>query len=463
MAPAPALERLTASDLFLLWDDYGWSSDIGGIAILDGATLLDGDGRVRIEAIRKHLEPKLESVARFRQLLYRPRFGLGWRLWVDAASFDIADHVKVQPLGGAADEASLLDACAELAQRPMDHSRPLWELWLLPGLSSGRIGAYLKLHHAIADGTAAIAAFGSLLDFTPDMTPAAPAPWAPAPIPSTGDLLSDNIARRRRELGRAWSGLIHPARTWQRTRRVLPAWREVLADKPAPHTSINRPVGAGRRLALVRSRLDLAKDAAHERHAKVGDVVLAAVSGGLRELLDERGELSTGLVQRAMVTLSEHTEGADQAAGNKPGWMMVQLPLDEPDAARRLDTIAAETAAAKQQARPEAGTGPFRFVLGQRAWYWMFPRQKAVNIVVTNVPGPPVPLYFAGAELLEVFPMMPTMGNLTVVVAALSYAGQLNITVVGDRDACPDLERFAVGVRETFDQLARAAALEVAS
>lgn len=457
MAPAPPLERLTASDLFLLWDDYGWSSDIGGLAILDGANVLDGGGEVRIEAIRKHLEPKLHLVPRFRQLLYRPRFGLGWRLWVDAPTFDIAGHVKVLPVAAPGDEAQLLEACAELARRPMDHSRPLWELWLLPGLSRGRVGAYLKLHHAIADGTAAIAAFGALLDFSPDATATDAPEWKPEPMPSSADLLQDNLRRRGRELRRAWSGLVHPARTLQRTRQVLPAWKEVLTDKPAPHTSINRPVGKGRRLALVRSRLEPAKDTAHAHHAKVGDVVLAAVAGGLRELLMSRGELEPGLMQRAMVTLSEHQEGAAVAVGNKPGWMMVQLPLDEPDPARRLEVIATETAAAKERARPEAGTGIFRFVLGQRIWYWMFPRQRAVNIVVTNVPGPPMPFYFAGAELLEVFPMMPTMGNLTLVVAALSYAGQLNITAVGDRDACPDLERFAHGVRETLDALARPA------
>lgn len=448
------LERLTASDLFLLWDEYGWSSDIGGLAMLDGTMLLDPDGNVRIEAVRRHLEPKLNLVPRFRQLLYRPRLGLGWRLWVDAPSFDIADHVKVHPVAAPGDEAKLLEVCEKLAQRPLDHARPLWELWLLPGLDGRRVGAYLKLHHAIADGTAAIAAFGALLDFSADSTTAIASDSVPTPIPSTAELLRDNLQRRRRELGRAWSGIVHPARTLARARKVLPAWREVLMDKPAPHTSLNRPVGHERLLALVRGRLDAAMDVAHAHHAKVGDVVLAVVAGGLRELLMSRGELADGLVQRAMVTLSEHHGDAGHAEGNKPGWMMVPLPLDEPDAVRRLERIAAETAARKQQARPEAGTGIFRFVLGQRVWYWMFPRQKAVNVVVTNVPGPPVPVYFAGAQMLEVFPMMPTMGNLTLVVAALSYAGQLNITAIADRDGCPDVEVFARGVRISRDALA---------
>jgi diacylglycerol O-acyltransferase / wax synthase len=450
------LERLTASDLFLLlWDDYGWSTDIGGLAILDGTSLLDRDGRVRIDVVRRRLEPRLHLVARFRQLLYRPRLGLGWPLWVDAPSFDVADHVRVHAVAAPGDEAQLLDACQELARRRLDPARPLWELWLLPGLLGGRVGALLKLHHAFADGAAAVAAFGALLDLTADApTPVAP-PWAPAPIPTADELLRDNLHRRWHELGRGWSGLAHPGRTLRLARRALPAWREVLTERRTPRTSLNRPVGTDRRLAVIRGRLGLTKQIARAHHAKVNDVVLAAVAGGLRELLASRGEDIQGLAQRAMVTITEQREQSGQAQGNKPGWMMVPLPLGEPDPVHRLEVIAAETSARKNKARPEAGSGIFRFVAGQRAWYRLFPRQQSVNLVVTNVPGPAVPLYLAGARLLELFPMMPVMGNLTLVVAALSYAGQLNLTAVADRDGCPDVEVFAQGVRSTLDDLTR--------
>jgi diacylglycerol O-acyltransferase len=456
MAGTHLLERLTASDLFLLmWDDYGWSSDIGALAILDGTGLLDRDGRVRIEAVRRHLEPRLHLVPRFRQLLYRPRLGLGWPLWVDAPSFDLADHVRVHPVAAPGEQAQLLAACQDLARRRLDQARPLWELWLLPGLPRRRVGALLRLHHALADGGAAAAAFGALLDLTAEApTPAAPL-WVPAPVPTVGELLRDNLRRRGQELGRAMSGLAHPRRTIGRTRQVLPAWREVLTDEPAPPTSLNHPVGADRRLAIVPGRLDLTKQVAHAQHATVNDVMLAAVAGGLRQLLASRGENVDGLTQRAMVTISLHEELPGQAQGNKPGWMMVSLPLGEPDPVRRLELIAAETAARKHRARPQAGTGIFRFIAGQRVWYRRFARQRSVNLVVTNVPGPPVPLYLAGAQLLELFPMMPVMGNLTLVVAVMSYAGQLNLTATADRHSCPDVEVFADGVRSTLDNLAR--------
>jgi diacylglycerol O-acyltransferase len=456
MAGTPLLDRLTASDLFLLlWDDYGWSSDIGGLAICDGTSLLDPEGRVRIEAVRGQLEPRLHLVPRFRQLLYRPRLGLGWPLWVDAPAFDLADHVRVHAVAAPGDQAQLLRACQELVRRRLDPARPLWELWLLPGLPDRRMGALLRLHHAVADGAAALAVFGALLDPAPGTpTPATP-PWTPARIPDTRQLLADNLRRRRQELGCGWSGLTHPGKTLARTRAAWPAWREVLTERPAPRTSLNHPVGSGRRLALLRSRLDLIKQVAHARHATVNDVALAAVAGGLRQLLASRGVDVQQLEQRAMVTISLHHEQPGRARGNLPGWMMVPLPLGEPDPMRRLALIAAETAARKHKARPQAGSGIFRFAAGQRAWYRHFPRQRSVNLVVTNVAGPPVPLYLAGARLLELFPVMPVMGNLTLVVAVLSYAGQLNFAAAADQDSCPDLDVFTDGVRTALDDLAQ--------
>jgi len=461
MPQTRVLERLTASDLFLLlWDDYGWCTDIGGLAILDGSNLLDGDGEVRVEMVRRRLEPRVHMVPRLRQRLLRPGPGLGWPLWVDAPSFDIAEYVRVRPVAAPGDEAQLLRTCEDLARQRLDPAQRLWELWLLPGLPERRVGALLRMHHALADGAAAMAAFGALLDLVDDApSPVAPL-WTPSPMPARAELLHDNLRRRVSELGRGWSGAVHPRRTLREVRRTLPAWREVLTDKPAPRTTLNRPVGTDRRLVLVRSRLDVARQVAHAHEAKANDVVLAAVAGGLRDLLASRGDNAPGLVQRAMVTISEHQDLA-QARGNKPGWMMVPLPLGEPDALRRLQLIAAETATRKGKARPEAGTGIFRFVAGQRVWYRMFPRQRAVNLVVTNVPGPPVPLHLAGARILELFPLMPVMGNLTLVVGVLSYDGQLNVTAIADRSGCPDVEVFTRGVSRALDDMARSVSREL--
>jgi WS/DGAT/MGAT family acyltransferase len=400
-------------------------------------------------------------VPRFRQRLYRPRLGLGWPLWVDAKSFDLADHVRVHPLTPPGDQAQLLRACAQLARRRLDPSRPLWELWLLPGLPEQRVGLFLKLHHAFADGMAGVAAFGALLDLTADApTPVAP-PWTPTPVPAAGELLRDNLRRRFHGLGRALLGLAHPGGTLRRARRAMPAWREFFTEQRAPRTSLNRPIGADRRLATVGSPLEVAKRIAHAQHAKVNDVVLAAVTGGLRRLLASRGEPVDRLVLRTLVPVSLHQEQPGQASGNQDGWMVVPLPLGEPDPVRRLQLIAAETAERKHKARPQTGSGISASPLFQRAFLRRFAHQRLMNTSVTNVPGPPVPLYLAGARLLELFPMVSLMGNLTLAVAALSYDGQLNLTAVADQDTCPDVEVFAEGVRSALDELARSVLVPV--
>jgi diacylglycerol O-acyltransferase len=452
MAAPRRLERLTAQDLFMLWaGDFGWSQDIGVLAILDGTRLLDGDGRVRIDEVRRQLEPRLHLIPRFRQLLYRPRRGLGWPLWVDAPAFDLAEHLQVHPLAAPGDEAQLLAACAQLYQRRLDPSRPLWQAWLLPGLPDHQVGLLLRAHHTIADGVAGLATFGALLDLDADApTPVAP-PWTPTPIPTAAELFRDNLYRRRQQLGHGLSRLAHASRPQRASQGAV---REFFAER-APRTSLNRPIGPDRRLAVLRGRLDVAKQVAHAHHAKVNDVVLAAVAGGLRQLLAGRGEDVGGLVLRVMVPVSLHHEQPGQASGNQDALIMVPLRLGEPDPVRRLELIAAETAARKRQAHPQVTSGLFRFVAVQRATYRLTTHQRQVNLSVTNVPGPPVPLYLAGARLLELFPVAPILGNQTLTVGVLSYAGQLNLTAMADQDTCPDLEVFANGLRSALDELAR--------
>ncbi len=449
------MERLTAADLSMVWpEDFGWPQDIGALAVLDGSGLLDANGRLPIEDLRDRIDSRLHLLPRFRQLLHIPPTGLGWPLWVDAPCFDVADHVGVLPLGPSADEGQLLAACAELFERRLDRSRPLWRLWFLPGLPDGRIGVFMKLHHAIADGIAGVAAFGAFLDLDAEAPTSAAPPWTPAPIPSARELLDDNLRRRLQGLDRAVAKLAHPLDVARQVRLDWPAVREAFAEQRAPRTSLNRPIGRRRRLAIIRSDLELVKQIAHTHGGKVNDVLLAAVAGGLRELLRSRGEDVDAVVLRVFVPVSLHTEQPGQARGNLDGAMVVPLPVGEPDPVRRLRMIAAETAERKKKARPPGST-LFWCPAVQRAFLRRMTGQRFTNGYVADVPGPPVPLYLAGAPLLEVFPLVPIMGNMTLGVGALSYAGQFNITAVADQQACPDVAVFADGTRASLDTLAR--------
>ena len=161
------MDRLTAEDQLMLWPDEIWPHEIGALAILDGSSLLGLGGRFRIEAPQDVIAARLHLVPRFRQLLYAPRRGLGGPLWVDAPTFDLSDHVRVVPPPDLGDETALLLATEQLRRRRLDRSRPLWEMSFHPGLPENRVGMFVKMHHAIADGIAVAATLGALLDPAP--------------------------------------------------------------------------------------------------------------------------------------------------------------------------------------------------------------------------------------------------------------------------------------------------------
>jgi diacylglycerol O-acyltransferase len=448
-----SIERLDASDLMLVWPEaMGWPQDIGALAILDGGSMVDADGRFPIEAVREHIRRRLHLVPRFRQLLHWPRTGLGWPLWVDAPSFDIAEHVRVFPIAPPCDDTQLLRACELLRRRPLKRSRPLWEMWFLPGLPEGRVGFFMKLHHAIADGVAGVATLSAFVDTMAEPPATTVLAWTPTPMPSMWNLLADNVSRRLHGCGHALSALAAPIQTVRGLQQGWPALRELFAEGRAPQTSFNRRIGSHRRLAVIRSNLDLAKEIAHVHRATVNDVLLTAVAGGYRELLRSRGERINGLVLRAFVPVSLHREQPGQARGNVDAGMVVPLPIGEPDDVRRLERIAADSTERKKKSRPPAGS-IFRSVLLQRAFLRLMPRQRFMNAYIANVPGPPVPLYFAGSLLREVFPLVPITANISIGVGALSYANQLNVTVVADWELCPDVEVFVDGVRRSLDAL----------
>ena len=212
--------------------------------------------------------------------------------------------------------------------------------------------------------------------------------------------------------------------------------------------SINVPVSGRRRLVLVRADLARARSVAHAHGGTVNDVVLAAVAGGARSLLAARGELAPGLVLKASVAASLRGPSQRRAAGNRVGMMIVPLPLGEAGPARLLARVAAATAPRKRR--------PLYQPNGRLLQRWMvrvMARQRLVNLLVSNLPGPPAPLSVAGARVTEIFQIGIVQGNIPVSVGALSYAGQLNLEITGDPVAVPDLAAFADGVTGTLARL----------
>lgn len=449
------MDRLTAEDQLMLWPDKVWPQDIGALAILDGTRLLEPDGRFRTEAVIAAIEARLHLVPRFRQRLHIPGRWRGGPLWVDAATFDIHDHIRVDPVPAPGDETQLLHTIEQLRRHRMERSRPMWEIWFLPGLSEKRIGLFVRMHHAMADGMAGVATLARLLYGTPDVVVASPEPWTPAPIPSDRDLLADNMRQHLDALSRAVSTLAHPVSSLRRAAAAWPTLREVFIEKPGPETSLDRRVGPDRTFALIRGKIDLAKGIAHTRDAKVNDVLLTAIAGGLRALLQSRGEPVEDVVMPIFVPVSLHQEQSGEARGNLVSQMVVPLSIGVADPGRRLRLIAAETARRKARSHPNLGIFYHGGIVGRiiGAVVVMLLSRQRVNVTSADLPGPSTPLYFAGARVLEVFPMLPLVANESLGIGALSYAGQFNILAVADKDAYPDIEVFAAGARNDLHVL----------
>jgi diacylglycerol O-acyltransferase / wax synthase len=450
-ASVMSIERLSAEDRVMLWPDEMWPQDIGALAVLDGGNLLDSDGRFRIEAAKRAVASRLHLVPRFRQLLYIPPRRLGGPLWVDDAAFDLSRHIGAVQLAAPGDEAQLLLATEQLRRRRLDPSRPLWEMWFLTGMADRRIGMFVRAHHAIADGIAGVATLASFLDVAPDTDVLPAEPWAPAPAPTEANLLADNMQRRRDARRKMLSKLGHPVANLRSVATAWPALHELFAEPALPPTSLDRLVGPDRTLALVRSSLEEVKAVAHTYDAKVNDVLLAVIAGGLRRLLRSRGESVEGAVLRIYVPVSLRHGRYAGARGNSIAQMVVPLPVGLSDPVQRLREITAETARRKARSRPSVGGLPTRGFVG-RAMLKLIERQR-VNVESADLPGPPIPLYLAGARVLEVFPLLPLIGKVSLGVGALSYAGQFSIAAVADRDAYPDIGIFAAGLRDELRSL----------
>jgi WS/DGAT/MGAT family acyltransferase len=451
------IDRLNPEDRLMLEADALWPQDVGALVILDDPGLLGAPGDFRIDAVRAAVEQRLHLVPRFRQVIHTPRRGLGGPLWLDSSHFDLTEHVRVLQLPSTATEADLLQAAQRLRRQPLDRSRPLWEMWFLPGLADGRVGLFVRLHHAIADGRAALTMLAAFLDLVPDAPAVRPQPWMPAGLPPARALLADNVRRRARGIGAAVSVLMHPRSTGRQLRVALLQARELLGEKPVPKSSLDRLVGEERKFALIRASLGEVKAIGHDHRATSNDVLLTLIAGGLRALLRSRGERVDELTARIYVPVSLRHGLHGTVQGNFISQMVVHLPLGESDAGRRLEQIAAETRDLKGRSRPSMGA-LFRFPLVRRQLIRLIGRQR-VNSTGTTVHGPRRPLYLCGARVVEIFPIINLFGNETLGVGALTYAGAFNIGVVGDGATFPDIDAFVAGLRAELENLGRRAAL----
>ncbi|MBK9180899.1 MAG: wax ester/triacylglycerol synthase family O-acyltransferase [Acidimicrobiales bacterium] len=464
-------ERLSAmDDSFLEAEDARTPLHVGAVCTFEGGPLLDDQGRFRLDDVRRVVASRLDQIPRFRQRVLDVPLGLGRPVWVDDPSFDVADHVRLTALPAPGTDEQLMELNERLQMQLLDRSRPLWEMWWVEGLQGGRVALVEKVHHALVDGVSGAQTLSVILDLTPDAVVPGPTPWSAPPLPSPQQLAEERIV----ELAAAPAELLRGVESVLRTPALLLDRLESLRDflqgeGVAPPSSLNRPVGRRRRLAAVRRSLADVRATKDALGGTVNDVVLAAVSAGLRALLAARGEDVPGATLRALVPMSIRRDDEALTLGNRVSALSAPLPVGEPDPLVRLALVQEAMAELKASHQAEGAELLFDFadtwptaLLGAVSRLIVH-RQPLVNVVVTNVPGPQVPLYALGARMLDIVPVVPLGGNLTVGVAILSYDGQLNLGLHADPDACGDLTVLAEGIEDGFAELAALASATTAA
>lgn len=460
----PEYVRLSAQDAsFLHAETPETPMHVGSLAVLRGEPLFDGAGRFRIDDFRDHVQSRLHLVPLFRKKLMEVPFGQGRPVWVDDGAFDIAYHVRITALPAPGNEEQLKLLCSRLQSHQLDRTKPLWELWVVEALEGGRVALIQKTHHALVDGVSGVDVATVLLDFSPETAQYPSEPWEPAPAPNPLQLLAETLWQRTTEpaeiVRSVRAAMRGPRRVAQRAAELATSFSTMLrTDAVAPKTSLNQRVGQHRRLEGVRTSLDEVKATKNALGGTVNDVVLAGVTGGLRQLLLARGEDVAGLTLRAMVPVSVRDESERMQLGNRVSAMFVPLPVGEDDPLVRLRIIQQATRELKD--RKQAVGAEFLVQMTQYAPQTVLSlasrlahRQRFANLVITNVPGPQQALYVMGAEMLEAFPIVPLAGNTGVGIAILSYNGQLNLGLHGDRDTCSDLHVLAESMEKAFAEL----------
>ena len=436
---------------------------IASVGIFEGGPLYDADGNVRIEDIRRLIASRLDLVPKLRQRPSQGLLGAAPPVWLDDPDFEVAQHVRVCRLGPPGTEVELRRLCAEFMAVPLDPARPLWELTFVEGLSDGRVGLIEKLHHSMADGLAATALATVLLDLSPVPPRAEESPpWRPeAPPPPLRAALDDLLRLAALPVRAAkWYGqsILHPIRRTKEIAELVGAVGTLASSKIiAPRSSLNDPITEARSVTFVRLPFEQIHDVARSFEATINDVLLTVVAGGLRDLLMSRNELTEhGELQVLVPVGLDNSEGRGLA--NSVSALFVRLPIGMEDPVNVLKTVSAEVGEDKRHHQALAAATALRLLepLPQNllaAAAGMVQHQPFFNLIVTNVPGPPVPLFALGAKLLEAFPLMPLVGNQSFAVAALSYEGQLNLGVLSDPATCPDVEIFCGGVRSALKVL----------
>jgi WS/DGAT/MGAT family acyltransferase len=458
------MERLSGLDAtFLYLETDAGHMHVAMVGIYDVSTMRDG---YSFERLKQHIAERLHVVPPFRRRLVEVPFQFHHPVWIEDPDFDLDYHVRRVTCPAPGGRRELGAVAGEIASVPLDRSRPLWEAWVVEGLKHDRVWFIVKVHHAAIDGASGAEIMTALYDLSPDAAPVEPVELPTEHVPNEVELLSYAAVSKLR---RARDVVPLVTRT---VGSVTTLVRNILDDDTkhggvpltAPRTPFNQSIGPRRSVAFARVPLDETKAIKEALDVKVNDVVLELCSATLRRYLQLHDALPEDPLL-AVCPVSVRIEDEQGTGGNKVSAMFASLATDVDDPEARLHAICESTEGAKEDHNAIGArtltdwaewAAPRTFGLASRLYSSMNlanSHRPIHNLVISNVPGPPFPLYLAGAELVAAYPMGPIMDGAGLNITVLSYRNHIDIGFLADAELVPDIWDVAAQVQPAFEEL----------
>jgi WS/DGAT/MGAT family acyltransferase len=429
---------------------------IGGVSIFEGPA-------PPFERLEEMVSAKLDAVPRYRQKVRFVPLGLGRPVWVDDPHFNLSYHLRHSALPTPGSDEILRRTAARIFAHPLDRRKPLWEIWMIEGLSESRWALLSKVHHCMVDGVSATDLMTVMFDGVP--ATAGTHTWQPTPEPSDVELVVRTLTNQA----------LNPSEQIRVLRAAVRRPRATLAQageavraiasaggllKPLGRSSLTGPVGPHRIWSTAHLRLSDVKTIRAALGGTVNDVVLTIVAGGLRGLLESRSEEVDGRSVRALIPVSVRRPGERGVYNNQVSAMFAELPVGIVEPVARLQSMREQMDGLKDSKQAVAGqvltslsgfAPPLLLALGGR----LAARSPSLGVQtgVTNVPGPQVALQTLDRRMLESFPFVPVIGNVRISIAIFSYDGGLYFGVTGDYDSSRDVDVLTDRIEASMAEL----------
>ncbi len=462
------MERLSGMDAtFLYVETPAGHMHVAMTGIYDVSTM---EGGYSFEKVKQTIADRLPLVPPFRRRLVEVPFQFHHPVWIEDPNFNLDYHVRRIGCPSPGGRRELAEVAGQITSIPLDRTRPLWEAWVVEGLKHDRVGFVIKVHHSAIDGASGAEIMTELYDLAPEGRDIEADPVQPEHVPSDLELVS-YAAMSKLRLYQDTFGLI--GRTMRSIAHLIgnarnPSMHHGAIPLTAPRTPFNAAISAHRSVAFARVPLDEAKAVKDALGVKVNDVVLALCAGILRRFLESHDALpEEPLVAVVPVSVRDESERGTQ--GNKVSAMFTSLATDVDDVGERVTAIAESTTGAKEDHNAIGArtltdwaewAAPRTFGLAARLYSSMGlanSHRPIHNLVISNVPGPPFPLYLAGAELVAAYPMGPIMDGAGLNITVMSYRDSIDIGFLADTDLVGDVWELAEAVGPAFEELKQAA------